>query len=167
MPAAIKPLTRTIALGGGDGKVFGLLGFAYASVGRNVSAEAAYRQALVFEPENLDFKLGLVKSAVATANYDYALALLDELIREYPERDNLWTLQANLYIQKEQPAKAASAWKCCAGPAKPPRSRSICWAISTWRRKSRDLALGAYLEGVRQGQRRRIRPRPCARRRFW
>jgi Flp pilus assembly protein TadD len=103
---AVKPLTRTIALGGGDGKVFGLLGFAYASVGRNVSAEAAYRQALVFEPENLEFKLGLVKSAVATANYDYALALLEELIAEYPDRDNLWTLQANLFIQKEQPAKA-------------------------------------------------------------
>ena len=89
--AAVKPLTRTIALGGGDGKVFGLLGFSYMSIGKNVSAEGAYRQALVFEPENVDFKLGLVKSSIATANYDYALALLDELIREYPERDNLWS----------------------------------------------------------------------------
>jgi len=30
-PEAIKPLTRTIALGGADGKVFGLLGYAYLS----------------------------------------------------------------------------------------------------------------------------------------
>ena len=97
---AIKPLTRTVALGAGDGKVFGLLGFAFMDQGRAVSAEAAYSQALVFEPDNVDFKLGLVKSAIATANYDRALALLDELIRQYPDRDNFWTLQANLLIQK-------------------------------------------------------------------
>ena len=57
---AIKPLTRAIALGAADGKVFGLLGFAYMNQGRYASAEGAYRQALVFEPDNLDFKLGAV-----------------------------------------------------------------------------------------------------------
>src|SRR4029077_21230182 len=46
---AIKPLTRTISLGGADGKVFGLLRFACMSQGRNVSAESAYREALMFE----------------------------------------------------------------------------------------------------------------------
>lgn len=142
--AAIKPLTRTVELGGGDGKVFGLLGFAYASVGRNVSAEAAYRQALVFEPENLDFKLGLVKSAVATSNYDYALALLDELIREYPERENLWSLQANLYIQKEQPAKAIVSLEMLrrAGKANP-QSLYLLGDLQM-SQEAPDLALGAY-----------------------
>ena len=81
---AIAPLTRTITLGGADGKVFGLLGFAFMSQGRFASAEAAYGQAVVFEPENADFKIGLVKCAVGVANYDRALALLDELIRLYP-----------------------------------------------------------------------------------
>lgn len=51
---AIAPLTRTIALGGGDSKVFALLGFAYTSLGRNVSAEGAYQQAVVLDPENVD-----------------------------------------------------------------------------------------------------------------
>jgi len=46
--ASIKPLARTVVLGGGDGKVFGLLGFAYMNQGRPASAEAAYTQALVF-----------------------------------------------------------------------------------------------------------------------
>lgn len=104
---SIQPLTRTIALGGADGKVFGLLGFAYANLGRHVSAEGAYQQAMVFEPENANFKLGLIKSAIATANYDRALALLDELLAQDPGRGSLWTLHANLHIQREQPAKAA------------------------------------------------------------
>jgi Flp pilus assembly protein TadD len=142
--AAIKPLTRTITLGGGDGKVFGLLGFAYMSLGRNVSAEAAYRQALVFEPENLEFKLGLVKSAVATANYDYALALLDELIKEHPERDNLWSLQANIYIQREQPAKAILSLEMLrrAGKANPATLYLLGDLYMT--QESPDLALEAY-----------------------
>ena len=146
--AAVKPLTRTIALGGGDGKVFGLLGFAYMSIGKNVSAEAAYRQALVFEPENVDFKLGLVKSSIATANYDYALALLDELIKEYPERDNLWSLQANIHIQREQPAKAALSLEMLrrAGKANPQTLYLL--GDLYMAQESRDLALGAYIEAI-------------------
>jgi tetratricopeptide (TPR) repeat protein len=145
---AIKPLTRTIALGGGDGRVFGLLGFSLLSQGRNVSAEAAYRQALVFEPENLDFKLGLVKSSIGTGNYDYALALIDELIKQYPERDNLWTLQANLFIQKEQPAKAAISLEMLRrlGKAAPPSLYLL--GDLYMAQESRDLALGAYLEAM-------------------
>lgn len=145
---AIRPLTRTIALGGADGKVFGLLGFAYLNQGRNVSAEAAYRQALVFEPENLDFKLGLVKSSIGAANYDFALALLDELIKQYPDRDNLWSLQANLYIQKEQPNKAAISLEILRrlGKATPPTLNLL--GDLYMAQESRDLALGAYLEAM-------------------
>ena len=146
--AAIKPLTRTIALGGGDGKVFGLLGFAYLSLGKNVSAEAAYRQALVFEPENVDFKLALVKSSIGTANYDYALALLDELIKEYPERDNLWSLQANIYIQRDQNAKAALSLEMLRRAGKATPQTLYLLGDLYMAQESRDLALGAYLEAI-------------------
>ena len=145
---AIKPLTRTIALGGADGKVFGLLGFAYVSQGRNVSAEAAYRQALVFEPENLDFKLGLVKASIGTGNYDYALSLLDELIKQYPDRDNFWTLQANLYIQKEQPTKAAISLEMLRRLGKAAPQSLYLLGDLYMAQESRDLALGAYVEAM-------------------
>ena len=56
---AIRPLIRTVALGGGDGKVFGLLGFAYLSEDRYVSAETAYRQALVYRAGQPGFQVGL------------------------------------------------------------------------------------------------------------
>jgi Flp pilus assembly protein TadD len=145
---AIQPLVRTIALGAGDGKVFGLLGFAYVSQGRYVSAEGAYRQALVFEPENIDFKIGLVKSAVATANYDYALALLDELLQKMPERENLWTLQANVFIQKEQPAKAAISLEILRRLGKATPQNLFLLGDLYMTQESRDLALSAYTEAI-------------------
>lgn len=149
---ALIPLTRTIALGGGDGKVFGLLGFVYTSIGRHVSAEAAYRQALVFESENIEFKLGLVKSSIATANYDYALALLDELIKEHPDRDGLWLLQANIYIQIEKPAKAAITLELLRRADKA-NARSLYLLGDLYMaQESPDLALGAYMEGLEKDQ---------------
>lgn len=145
---AIKPLARTVALGSGDGKVFGLLGFAFLSQGRNVSAEAAYRQALAFEPDNMDFKLGLVKCAVGAANYDYALALLDEMIRQDPDRENLWTLQANLFIQKDQPAKAAISFEMLRRLGKAAPQSLYLLGDLYMAQEARDLALGAYLEAM-------------------
>ena len=146
--AAIKPLTRTVALGGGDGKVFGLLGFAYMNQGRAASAEAAYSQALVYEPDNADFKLGLTKAAVSAANYDRALALLDEMLAQFPQRDNLWTLQANIYIQKEQPARAAVSLEMLRRLGKATAPNLYLLGDLYMMQESRDLALTAYLEAI-------------------
>jgi tetratricopeptide (TPR) repeat protein len=145
---AIKPLTRTIALGGGDGRVFGLLGYAYLQVRRHASAAAAYGQALVFEPDNVDFKLGAVKCAVATANFDHALALLEELISQHPDRDALWTLQANLYIQKEQPAKAAISLEILRRLNRATSQSLYLLGDLYLAQEARSLALSAYLEAV-------------------
>jgi cytochrome c-type biogenesis protein CcmH/NrfG len=136
------------ALGGGDGKVFGLLGFTLMTNGRYVSADAAYRQALVFEPDNLDFKLGTVKCAVQTANYPYALALLDELIQQHPERDNLWTLQANVYTQLDQPGKAAITLEMLRRLDLATPANLFLLGDLYMTQESRDLALGAYLEAL-------------------
>lgn len=145
---AIVPLTRTISLGGADGKVYGLLGFAYLNQGRYASAEAAYGQALVFEPESLDLKLGAVKCAVATANYDHALALLDEVINLNPERESLWTLQANMFIQKEQPAKAVTSLEILRRLGKATAPNLYLLGDLHMSQESRDLALAAYLEAI-------------------
>jgi tetratricopeptide (TPR) repeat protein len=145
---AIKPLTRTVALGGADSKVFGLLGFAYMNQGRYVSADGAYRQALVFEPDNVDFKLGLVKCSVATANYDHALALVDELLQLYPNRDNLWTLHANIHIQKEQPAKAALSLEMLRRLGKATSQNLYLLGDLYMAQEARDLALDVYMAAL-------------------
>ncbi len=146
--AAVKPLVRTVSLGGADGKVYGLLGFAYMNQARYASAEAAYSQAMVYEPDNVDFRLGAVKCAVASANYDHALALLAELLKDYPERENLWTLEANIHIQREQPAKAATSLEMLRRLGKiTPKSLYLLGDLYL-AVEARDLALGAYLEAI-------------------
>jgi Flp pilus assembly protein TadD len=145
---ALKPLTRTVALGGGDGRVQGLLGFAYLSQERFVSAEGAYRQALVFDPDNVDYRLGLVKAATGGGNYDYALAVLTELLQQYPERDALWGLQANLFIQKEQPAQAAVNLEILRKLGKANAQQLALLGDIYMTQEARELALSAYLEAV-------------------
>ncbi|HAB15254.1 MAG TPA: tetratricopeptide repeat protein [Verrucomicrobiota bacterium] len=148
---AIKPLTRTASLGGADGKLFGFLGYCYSNLGRQASAQSAYQQAILFEPENTDFKLGLVKSAIALGNYEQALAQLDELIQSNPDKENLWTLQANVYVQKGQPDKAAVALEMLRrlGHAKSPQLLLL--GDLYLNQDARDLALAAYSEGVEKG----------------
>jgi Flp pilus assembly protein TadD len=148
---AIPPLTRAVSLGEADGRIFGLLGFAFMNAGRPASAEAAYRQALVFEPENLDFKLGLVKCAVAAANYDYAVALLEELIRQHPGREGLWTLLANVFIQKEQPERAAVTLELLKRLGKATPQNLFLLGDLYLAQDARDLALGAYLAAGETG----------------
>jgi tetratricopeptide (TPR) repeat protein len=149
---AIQPLSRTAALGGADGKVFGLLGFSHLNLGRFASAEGAYQQALLFEPDNVDFKLGLVKCAVATAKYDHALALLDELVEQYLERDSLWTVQANIYIQKEQPAQASISLEMLRRLGKTTPQNLYLLGDLYMAQDIQDLALAAYLEAIEKDE---------------
>ncbi len=148
---AVKPLTRTASLGGADGKLFGFLGYCYSNLGRQASAQGAYQQALLYEPDNLDFKLGLVKSAIALGSYDEALALLDEVIQLQPDRENLWTLQANVYVQKGQPEKAAIALELLRRLGKAGVPQLLLLGDLYLNQDARDLALGAYFEAVEKG----------------
>lgn len=146
---AIRPLTRTLALGGMDGSILGLLGFAHANQEQHLAAAAAYRQALLFDPDNLEFQLGLVKALVATADYDPALALLNELLAKHPDREAFWTLQANIHVQRNQLAEATVNYEIVrrlgkAGPAELTLLGDL--YVS---REANDLALEAYLAAAR------------------
>jgi tetratricopeptide (TPR) repeat protein len=145
---AIKPLVRTISLGGGDGGVYGVLGFCYLNQNRFASAEGAYKQALVFEPEKKDFKLALVRCAVGSGNYDYALALLDEVLQQYPAQENLWTLQANIYIKKDQPTNAVIGFEMARRLGKATADQLFTLGDIYMTQEARELALEVYLEAI-------------------
>ncbi|HMP83349.1 MAG TPA: tetratricopeptide repeat protein, partial [Verrucomicrobiota bacterium] len=145
---AVGPLTRTIALGGGDGKAFGLLGFSYMNAEKYVSASSAYKQAMLFEPDNVDFKLGIVKCEVAVENYDAALALLDELIQSHPDRESLWAIQANVYLQKEMTSKAAVNFEVLRRMNKATAENLMTLGDIYMTQEANELALSAYLEAV-------------------
>ncbi len=104
---AISAFTKMIELGGGDGYSYGLLAFSYASKQDYQAAEAAYRNALLLQPDNTEWRFGLTRCAFKQQKYEDAATLLDGLIERYPEKADLWLLQANTYLGMKQPLRAA------------------------------------------------------------
>jgi tetratricopeptide (TPR) repeat protein len=104
-------LTRALELGAVDGTTFGLLGFACAGQEEFSAAETAYRQALLLQPDTMDWKLGLARCLFKLNKYPEAVALCDELIRKSPDRVDFWLLQANAYLGLKQPMKAAEIYE--------------------------------------------------------
>ncbi len=105
--AAIAALSRALNLGDVDSKTYGLLGYAYAQKAQWLSAETAYRQAILCEPDNDDWRLGLAYALSLTQREKEAVALFDELIQRNPARETFWLYQANALLASEQPMKAA------------------------------------------------------------
>lgn len=108
---AVEPLTRVIELGGGDSVTYGLLGYAYSSIEKDLSAETAYRMATLIDPDTLDWKMGLARSLFKQERFADAVALCRGLLAEYPDRVDLWLLQANAYLGLNQPLRAAENYE--------------------------------------------------------
>ncbi len=105
--ASIDAFTRMIELGGGDAYAYGLLGFAYSAIQDYLPAEASYRNALLLQPENTEWRLGLVRCVFKQGKFEDAATLLDVLIARYPEKPDFWLLQAHAFLGMKQPLRAA------------------------------------------------------------
>jgi tetratricopeptide (TPR) repeat protein len=108
---AVRSLSRVIELGGGEGLTYGLLGYAYAATGQALSAESAYRNAVLLQPDLLDWKVGLAQTLLKQQKHAEAAALCGELLERDPERTDLWLLQAGAYVGLGQPLKAAENYE--------------------------------------------------------
>ena len=108
---AVPYLTKVIELGGNDSITYGLLGYGYSSIDNNISAESAYRMAILLDPKTFDWKMGLARCFFKQNRYADAISLCDVLINESPGNINLWLLQANAYIANGKPIKAAEIYE--------------------------------------------------------
>lgn len=104
---AAQAFTRVIELGGGDAFTYGLLGYSYTNTEDFLSAESAYRMASLLDPATWDWKMGLARAFFKQRRYGEAIALCDAMLRQAPDRDELWLLQANAYIGIGKPMEAA------------------------------------------------------------
>lgn len=104
---AIAAFNRMIELGGADAYSYGLLGYCHSARQDYQPAEAAYRNALLLQPENVEWRLGLTRSVFKQAKYEDAASLLDVLIASFPDKADFWLLQAHTYLGLKQPMKAA------------------------------------------------------------
>jgi tetratricopeptide (TPR) repeat protein len=105
---AITHLAKTVETGGGDAVTYGLMAYGYLSQNLYLSAEIAYRNALIFEPGNTDWILGLAKSLLESRKFDEAVLLLDDMLKEAPQNADLWLFQANAYLGKGDVGRAAA-----------------------------------------------------------
>jgi len=110
-PAATESLTRALELGAGDALTYGLLGYSYLQSQEFLSAESAYRSAILLQPGSLDWRMGLARCLFRQQSYPAAIALCDELLRQHPQRADLWLLQANAFIGQREPARAAENYE--------------------------------------------------------
>ncbi len=104
---AITAFNRMIELGGADAYAYGLLGYCHSQKQDHQPAEAAYRNALLLQPSNVEWRLGLTRSVFKQGKFEDAASLLDVLIQTFPEKSDFWLLQAHTYLGLKQPQKAA------------------------------------------------------------
>jgi len=147
---AAPHLTKALELGGADAATYGLLGYCYLNLEKHISAEAAYQYALLHDPENLDWRLGLVRSLAVSGKPERAVDLLDELLQEHPGRESLWVFQANLYLQLEDNRKAAVNLEVVRRLGKATPRNLYTLGDIYMAMEARELALAAYLEAVQQ-----------------
>ncbi len=105
--AAITSFIKMLELGGGDAYAYGLLGYAYSSKQDYQPAEASYRNALLLQPENTEWRLGLTRCVFKQQKFEDCAALLDVLIARYPDKPDFWMLQAHAFLGMKKPLQAA------------------------------------------------------------
>ena len=145
---AIVSFTKMIELGGGDAISYGLLGGAYLSKDDYLAAESAFRQALLLEPQNAQWRIGLARAVVKQEKYEEAAALLNVLIEHEPDRSEFWLLQANAYIGMKQPLKAAENLEMLSLRGQASASNLSLLGDLYLNEGQTDLATGAYLRGI-------------------
>lgn len=105
--AAIPVISKALELGEVDGRAYGLLAYGYLLQGKYYPAEAAYRQAILIQPDVKDWKVGLARCLLDSENYTDAIALFNTLLKDEPDNADYWLLQSNAYLGSEQTLKAA------------------------------------------------------------
>jgi tetratricopeptide (TPR) repeat protein len=108
---ALGALTRVVELGGGDAITYGLLAFSYSAVEKHISAESAYRMAILMDPQTLDWKKGLASSFFRQRRFAEAVAICDQLLADHPGKADIWMLQANAFIGMNRPLDAAENYE--------------------------------------------------------
>lgn len=95
---AIPHFVKAIDLGARDNTTFGLLGLCYVNGSQYISAETAYREAILLNAEVKDWQLGLAKALLNQKKYQEAIAVLEEILLQEPENELIWISQANAYL---------------------------------------------------------------------
>ncbi|MBB1507842.1 MAG: tetratricopeptide (TPR) repeat protein [Pseudoalteromonas rhizosphaerae] len=102
-------LTRCIELGQADAQVYAQLAYIHVQAEQPWSAIAAYRQALMLEPQQAQYQQGLLFSLIAAGDLGQAQALLKELLNASPNNPELWLQRAQIALQQDNNKQALAS----------------------------------------------------------
>jgi tetratricopeptide (TPR) repeat protein len=146
--AAIGAFIKMLELGGGDAYAYGSLGFAFSAKQDYQPAEAAFRNALLLQPDSTRWRLGLTNCAFKQGKFADCEALLDVLIARYPDKAEFWLLQANTFINLKQPLKAAQNFEAVDRLGKSTLDSLYTLGEVYSREGLPELAVGAFLRAL-------------------
>lgn len=145
---ALPMLLKTVELGGQGADVFGLLAYSYLNTGNSVAALRAYEQALFFEPESRDWRMGRVQCLMNLRRYEEAVGVIDDLVEKFPQQSDLLMLQANAYVARQMPADAAATLEILRSGGKAGSAALALLGDIYLNFNQADLALDVYKEAV-------------------
>jgi len=142
---AVSTISKAMELGEVDGRSYGLLGYGYLTQEKYYPAEAAYRQAILMQPDVTDWKVGLARTLLETERYADAIALFDTLLLESPDNGDYWMLQGNAYLGKGDSMAAAKNLEVVRRMGAADLSTLTLLGDIYMNNSNADLALDAYL----------------------
>ena len=145
---SIATISKAMELGEVDGRAYGLLGYGYLTEERYYPAEAAYRQAILMQPDNRDWKVGLAQCLLQTERYADAIALFDTLIKDDPNNSDYWLLQSNAYLGNDDSLSAAKNLEIVRRMGKADLSTLTLLGDIYMNNEVAELALDAYLSAA-------------------
>lgn len=146
--AAIPTISKALELGEVDGRAYGLLAYGYLTEGKYYPAEAAYRQAILIQPDQKDWKIGLARCLIETERYQEAISLFNTLLKEEPDNSDYWLLQSNAFIGNDQAIRAAQNLEVVRRMGKAELSTLTLLGDIYMNNEIPDLALSAYLSAT-------------------
>lgn len=145
---ALPHLKKAVQLGEADQLIYGLLGYAYTQEEKPLAAESAYRQAYMLNPDEAQWRSGLTLSLYQQEKWPEAAAMLRDLLGSTPDATDFWKMQANCFLNMEQPLRAAENFEVLRlkGLADATTLNTLGDIYSD--QKKPVLALGAYLSAL-------------------
>lgn len=154
---AIPHFVKAIDLGSRDTTTFGLLGLCYVSGSKFISAETAYREAIMLDSTVKDWQLGLAKSLLNQKKYEEAIAVLEEILIDEPENEIIWISQANAYLGLDDPETAVAIQEIVDRLGKSTADSLEFMGNIYMSRNLNDLALTYYRKAIRKDPKRSVK----------
>lgn len=106
---AQKHLAHAVGLGLQTAQLFGALGYLNYKTGNFWGAATAFQEGLMLDPDNEQYKRGLLHSLIYTHQHQSALTLVESMLLEKPDEAGLWVYRGQAALQAGEREAALSS----------------------------------------------------------